>query len=235
MSQSHKSTPKTQEQMLREMRNFRIALIALLAAAILAAAGCIWYFIMPHVGNISGTYTCTVMSDTSDMSLTFLPESGTYTQLISGSPAGSGTYTVHGDTLITKSQGVSSKKYAIEEDSQVLIPLEYLYDGEIPDTDTFEATASRTGTDNAVTTLEFFSDGTYTSTVVQASEDESTETTTVSHGTYTRSGDVISRVLVADDGTESAIPNLFVYKGQLCNYCFRRDGVPSADSSADAS
>lgn len=235
MSQSHKGTPKTQEQMLREMRNFRAAIIALLAAAIVAAAGCIWYFLVPHYGNITGTYTCSVMPSSAEMSLIFQPEDGTYIQTVSGSAGSSGTYTVHGDTLITKSEGSSRQKYAIEADSQVLIPLEYLYDGEIPDGSTFEAAATRTGTDNTVTTLEFFSDGTYTSTMVQDSQDASAETTTVSHGTYTRDGDVISRVLVADDGTESAVPNLFVYNGQLCNYCFRRDGTASAGSTTDAS
>lgn len=216
---------KTQEELIRARKIRSIVSIAVAVVVLIAAAFSVWYFLVPHYGDITGEYTCKLMDSAYEMKLTFTPENGTYVQTIDGESAASGTYTVHGDTLITSAAGEGKKKYFIKDDSQTLIPKEYLYSGTVPDGDTFEGTFQRTGADHTKTTFEFHTDGTYTATVVIKNSDpdaSAPETTTVSNGRYTREGDTITRVIVSEDGTERAVPTLFVHEGQLCNYCFRK-------------
>lgn len=221
MSQSNHQ--KTQEQMLKERQLLRNAGIVAVAAAVVVALICVWSFVIPHAGNVSGVYVCDVMEDDSfHMELSFDAAAHTYAQTISEESAGSGSYTVRGSKLTTKNASGTKQTYTVYEGGDVIIPDDYLYDCTVADGDTFEAVGSRMGSDGSKTTMEFFADGTYTSTVVLNAGDASAESATVSHGNYVREGDVIRRVLITDDGKENTVPNLFVYEGRLCNYCFRR-------------
>lgn len=212
---------KTQEQFLREQQLMRAGAIALAAVIVVAALVCGWLFAVPHAGNVDGVYSCQVMEDDSfSLKLTFDAKAHSYAQTVSDEPAGSGSYTVRGSKLITNN-GSSKQTYAVYEDAQVLIPVDYLYEGTIPEGDTFGAKVSRTDSNGIQTIMAFAVDGTYTSTTIQSGADESAESTVVSHGVYTRENDVIRRVVVQEDGKESGVPNLFVYEGSLCNYCFR--------------
>lgn len=225
---SHTKKPlrqKTQEELIREQQTRRVVSIAAAVVVVIAAAFATWYFLVPRYGDISGVYTCKLTDSAYEMKLEFTPENGTYVQTVDGESAASGTYTVHGDTLITNATGEGKKRYFIEDDSQTLIPVDYLYSGTVPDGDTFEGTFQRTGKDKSKTTFEFYSDGTYTATIVikNSDPDASTpETTTMSNGRYTREGDSITRVNVSEDGKETEVPLLFVHEGRLCNYCFRK-------------
>ena len=135
-----------------------------------------------------GTYSCEIMSGDNSSTvfeITFNEKNNTYKENISvGDKAvelASGTFVMDGNKLTLTSDGGDVQN--LVKQGKYLIAKDYLYEGEIPDGDTFDATCTFKNSNNVVYSITFKADGTYV-------QDDNGD---VSEGTYTRDGDWIKR------------------------------------------
>ena len=110
--------------------------------------------------------------------------------------------------LSVKDLGISFSQYTKglrRRELEVITNLDIdLYEGEIPDGDTFDATCTFKNSNNVVYSITFKADGTYV-------QDDNGD---VSEGTYTRDGDWIKRE--SSSGTSVGIDYL-IYSGRITN------------------
>ena len=138
--------------------------------------------------------------------ITFNEKNNTYKENISvGDKAvelASGTFVMDGNKLTLTSDGGDVQN--LVKQGKYLIAKDYLYEGEIPDGDTFDATCTFKNSNNVVYFITFKADGTYV-------QDDNGD---VSEGTYTRDGDWIKRE--SSSGTSVGIDYL-IYSGRITN------------------
>lgn len=156
-----------------------------------------------------GTYSCEIMSGDNSSTvfeITFNEKNNTYKENISvGDKAvelASGTFVMDGNKLTLTSDGGDVQN--LVKQGKYLIAKDYLYEGEIPDGDTFDATCTFKNSNNVVYSITFKADGTYV-------QDDNGD---VSEGTYTRDGDWIKRE--SSSGTSVGIDYL-IYSGRITN------------------
>ena len=138
--------------------------------------------------------------------MTFMPSDQTYVESLTvgekSTQLSKGTYEEKdGIVVLTSEDKDNVQSFAIS--GKYLVATDFLYDGDVPDGDTFEATCKYTNKNNATYTISFKKDGTYTLDDNGDSKD----------GTYKREGDLIKRTDSSGDG---AIDYL-VYKNQITN------------------
>mgnify|MGYP000924127619 CR=1 FL=1 len=143
---------------------------------------------------------------TGNFEITFNEKNNTYKENISvGDKAvelASGTFVMDGNKLTLTSDGGDVQN--LVKQGKYLIAKDYLYEGEIPDGDTFDATCTFKNSNNVVYFITFKADGTYV-------QDDNGD---VSEGTYTRDGDWIKRE--SSSGTSVGIDYL-IYSGRITN------------------
>jgi hypothetical protein len=119
-----------------------------------------------------------------------------------------GSYEEKDGTVTTTSDSdQTTQKFAIQ--GKYLVATDFLYDGEIPDGNTFEVKCTYTNENDAEYSITFREDGTYTL-------DSNGDTT---EGTYKRDGDIITRT---DDASEGNIDYL-IYNNQITNSYYVAD------------
>lgn len=118
------------------------------------------------------------------------------------SPLAKGSYEENGANItVTSDSDKKAQKFVVKD--KYLIPTDFLYDGKIPDGDTFEVKCSFTNENKVVYSVTFRKDGTYT---LDNNGD-------VKEGTYKRSGNIIKRT---DDASKGSVDYL-IYNNQLTN------------------
>lgn len=124
----------------------------------------------------------------------------------------SGTFVMDGNKLTLTSDGGDVQN--LVKQGKYLIAKDYLYEGEIPDGDTFDATCTFKNSNNVVYSITFKADGTYV-------QDDNGD---VSEGTYTRDGDWIKRE--SSSGTSVGIDYL-IYSGRITNSYYIKNKTKS--------
>lgn len=193
----------------------KIAIIASLIAAILVIVVVILVVFLNKDSNSkdsSGLYSkYTMKFDSADKTVTifsmdFNKSDKSYEEKVTVSdkvsPLTKGSYEEKDGMITTTSDSdKTSLKFAVMD--KYLIPTDFLYDGKIPDGDTFEVKCSYTNKNKAVYSITFRKDGTYT---LDSNGD-------IKDGTYKRTGNTIKRT---DDASKEAVDYL-IYKNQLTN------------------
>lgn len=211
----------TQEEYLRRKARIQYGIIALVVLAAAAIGIFVWRATRTHPGAIDGTYYCQLTDDSAYVFyLDFDSKTGTYSSKIDDEDSGSGTYQVSDSKLITSDEDGSQTTYDIQ--GNYLLDTGSYCEGEIPEGETFNATLLQT-IDSYTVIIDFNSDGTYTSSVMDDSEEEPIVTT----GTYVRDGDFLYRSRIEDDGSESSVPTLLVLNGQANSYYYQK--APTED------
>ncbi|MCR5273199.1 MAG: hypothetical protein K6E13_09465 [Lachnospiraceae bacterium] len=173
--------------------------------------------------SLDGSYSLSYASTSSDgsdssvkVTVSFDSSTGEYVETWNDSPFSTGTYTVNDDRVVVTTDATDT--YDSEEivyllDGDVLVPEDYLYEGEIPDKDLFSAELIMDD-GSQVTTVTFNEDGTFTVAVAS----DNTETSV--SGTYERDGDYIKRT--TDDG--SSLTPFYLYQGNtLAGIAYTKD------------
>jgi hypothetical protein len=118
------------------------------------------------------------------------------------SPLSKGSYEEKdGVVTVTSDSDKKVQKFAAKD--KYLIPTDFVYDGKIPDGNTFEVKCSFTNENKVVYSITFRKDGTYTL-------DQNGD---VKEGTYKRNGDMIKRT---DDASKGSADYL-IYNNQITN------------------
>lgn len=160
-------------------------------------------------GGLYTSYEMTVESGDSDATvfyMSFDKSAKTYEETLGvgdeSVSLGKGTYEEKDGTLtLTSDEDKTIQSFAVQ--GKYLVATDYLYDGEIPDGDTFEVKCSYINENDAEYSITFREDGTYT---LDSNGD-------VTEGTYKRDGDFIKRT---DDSAAGSIDYL-IYKNQITN------------------
>lgn len=203
---------KDSTAMKRSRKASYIAAVMIILVAVIAI------FINGGFGKkagIDGKYICEVESgdnESTKFTLNFDSSNMTYTETLAVSDTevtlSKGTYVTEDETITTTSEDDGKVQNFLVDDTYI-IAKDYLYDGEITDGDTFEASCSYTNSNDATDTITFRSDGTYT-------EDSAGETT---EGTYERKGDFITRT----DDSGSGMIDFLVYNNQITNSYYKAE------------
>lgn len=191
----------------------KIILAVILAIAVLLIIGLTAAIIIlgkkESASELKTTYEMEIKSGDSDSTIFqySFDDEGNYSQLIS---IGDKQYTLDGGTYIKEGTEVTCTSSGTDQRTEVfritgdyLVSEDYIYDGNVPDTDTFDAECTHES-DDADSRVIFSKDGTF--------EYESSSSGT-KDGTYERDGDIIK--LNASDG--SSLIDFLVCDGQITN------------------
>lgn len=195
----------------------KIVILASVVVAVLLIAVVILVIFLNRnskdVGGLYSSYRMEVQSGSSDETvfrMNFDKSAKTYEETLKVSDKAvtlsEGSYREKDGTIFLTSDEDStadSGEQAFATEGKYLIATDFLYDGEIPDSDTFDVKCSYVNENNAEYSITFREDGTYT---LNSNGD-------VSEGTYKRSGDLITRT---DESSEGTIDYL-IYKNQITN------------------
>lgn len=170
-------------------------------------------------------YTCVIAEGSSNdtiFNVTFHPDRKTYEESIQVSDNTSeldkGSYEEKdGKMITTSSQGKKSLTYV--KDGEYLIVENEMYEGTIPEKDTFDAVCTYEVEKECKKTITFKKDGTYEQELISyakegSSEEDSKQTTT---GTYQRKGKFIERT---SDSKESLL-DFYIYDNKISNAYYR--------------
>lgn len=138
-------------------------------------------------------------------------DAGTFVNQIGDDPVAQGTFSVNGNEIITVAEDGDGNELAVIKyllDDGYLLIEDGIYDGEIPDGNTFEAVVEKKDSTGTVIRYTFREDGTYTCLEIPNGTKEKDGTSM--EGTYSREGNVINRTLSGND----MIP-FYVYEGRL--------------------
>ncbi len=153
-------------------------------------------------------YGVTVNDEDTEFVMSFDAEAGTFVSYMGSDTLAEGDYVQEGNLVTITSYNDDGEVYGQQKfliDGEYLLMEDAFYYGEIPDGETFEASAERTSSSNKLVTCTFYEDGTYI--LSQVSEDGDTSS---AEGTYSRSGNLIERT-VSDVETTP----YYVYNGLL--------------------
>lgn len=198
------------EKTSRKKRNIIGLLIAI---AVLLVIGFVVAVIISGrkeaASELKTTYEMEIKSGDSDSTVFqyVFDDQGDYSQLIGVGdkqyPLDGGTYTKKGNEVTCVSSGTKQRTETFRLDGDYLISENYIYDGNVPDTDTFDAECTHSSSDSD-SKIIFSKDGSFEYT------SSSSGTTT---GTYERNGDFIR--LNAADG--SSLIDFLICDGQISN------------------
>ncbi len=177
--------------------------------------------------NIAGTYACNFpLQGRTEKEVKvfyrFDAEKGTYEEVWGDSVLMTGTYTVDGDTITGTTDGnkdigaQSETEVFLVRDNKYLIPKNFIYEGTIPDGDTFDAECVLKDSSGTEYTVRFKKDGSFTYTAKGSSEDDDGSGTT---GTYEREGDFLHRSNT--DGVPMA--DYYIYDGKLAGFVYTKE------------
>lgn len=193
------------------MKNKKSMTASIIAAVIIIVVAVV-VVVVNKTGSMDGLakeYACVIPSsseETTTFKISFDASKQMYQENISVRKSdvalSAGTYTVDGDKVTLTSESGDVQNLIMYE--KYLVATDYLYDGTIPDGDTFDASCSYMNSNDVEYTLTFKADGTYI-------EDDNGS---VSEGTYERDGDMIKRT--TSDGSTGMIDYL-IYKNQITN------------------
>ncbi len=144
--------------------------------------------------------------------------------------AATGTYTVNGNEITTELKAedtdevLKTDKYIL--DGQYLLIEDGMYDGEIPDGETFETECQNVDSSGITIKYSFRKDGTYTCTEILA--DKTEKDAIVLEGTYVRKGNLIEHTL---NGVE--LMEFYVYKGHLFTAYYMETDASALDIGDD--
>lgn len=174
------------------------------------------------VQNVDGVYQMTVPTE-EDTSFRIGFDAGTMTyveDMVVGEQSytlDSGSYNVENGRIHTFSETDDARSLEYIIDGDYILAKSFLYQGEIPDKDTFEAVCTYEG-NGADYEITFHEDGTYEEVNRAAGEEasaesDSTEQSMQASGTYVRDGRFLKRT---DDAGEAVI-DFYIYEGQITN------------------
>ena len=183
--------------MKNESKKANAKLTSVIAAVLIIVVAIVAVIVVKTKDSGSlGTYSCEIMSGDNSSTvfeITFNEKNNTYKENISvGDKAvelASGTFVMDGNKLTLTSDGGDVQN--LVKQGKYLIAKDYLYEGEITDGDTFDATCTFKNSNNAVYSITFKAEG-----------------------TYTRDGDWIKRE--SSSGTSVGIDYL-IYSGRITN------------------
>ncbi len=196
-------------------------LACLVIAAVLIG---VWYQKNEGKGSraVDGVYQRVVSADGSETSFHIAFDGGTMTyvqdMVVEGQSytIDSGSYTVTDGIVQVYSETDDANSIAYVVDGDYIIARDFIYEGSIPETETFEAVVTHKGTD-VTREVVFQKDGTYEETI-STGEGSSEERVTKSAGTYTRDGKFIKRI---PDSGEKVI-DFYVYEDQVTNSYYEK-------------
>ena len=198
--------------------------ICIAIVAVLVVIVCAVYFSeKSKAEQVDGTYTCTYASTSSDgsgtktsvdVSMIFDGEEMEFQETWNDTVFSTGTYSYDkGRITVTTdaTDSYDSEKMYYYVDGDALIPEDFIYEGTVPDGDTFDAefVLSESGTES---TAVFFADGTFV--IRSATETTSSEVS----GTYVRNGNIIERT--REDGEE--LTGFYIYGDKLVGAFYQR-------------
>lgn len=199
--------------MEKTSRNKRNVIGLLIAIAVLLVIGFVVAVIISGrkeaASELKTTYEMEIKSGDSGSTVFqyVFDDQGDYSQLIGVGdkqyPLDGGTYTKKGSEVTCVSSGTKQRTETFRLDGDYLISENYIYDGNVPDTDTFDAECTHSSSDSD-SKIIFSKDGSFEYT------SSSSGTTT---GTYERNGDFIR--LNAADG--SSLIDFLICDGQISN------------------
>lgn len=191
----------------------KIILAVILAIAVLLIIGFIIAIVIlgkkETASELKTTYEMEIKSGDSDSTIFqyVFDDDGNYSQLIGIGdkqyPLDGGTYIKEGAEVTCKSSGAKQRTEVFKITGDYLVSEDYMYDGIVPDTDTFDAECTHTS-DDSDSKVIFSKDGTF--------EYKSSSSGTTD-GTYERDGDIIK--LNASDG--SSLIDFLICDGQITN------------------
>lgn len=164
--------------------------------------------------EIAAAYCCDLGiygEDNSQLWVYFDVNENTFVNQIGDEPVAQGSYTTNGNEIITSVEDEDGNEVSVIRyllDGEYLLIEDGVYNGEIPDGDTFEAVVEKTDSLGNIIRYTFREDGTYT--CLEIPEDTEEKDGTTMEGTYTRDGNVIQRTLSGNE----MIP-FYVYEGYL--------------------
>lgn len=164
--------------------------------------------------NVSEAYACDLGvygEDNKKLWVYFDSSEGTFVNQIGEDPVAQGTFSVDGNEIVTTVKDDDGNELAVIRyllDGEYLLIEDGVYNGKIPDGNTFEAVVEKTDSTGMVIRYTFREDGTYT--CLEIPEGAKEEDGTVLEGTYSRDGSVVSRTLSGNE----MIP-FYVYEGHL--------------------
>ncbi len=129
-----------------------------------------------------------------------------------------GSYEVRNGKYITVSEKTKAE-HSYAKDGDYLIVESELYEGEVPEKDTFDGVFVYEAPKEVKTTVTFKQDGTYEQEVLSyAARSDGGDTTKTTRGTYSRDGKFIQRN--AKDG--EPLLDFYIYKHKLSNAYYKR-------------
>lgn len=164
--------------------------------------------------EIAAAYCCDLGiygEDNTQLWVYFDVDEKTFVNRIGDDPVAQGSYTTNGNEIITSVEDEDGNEISVIRyllDGEYLLIEDGIYNGEIPDGDTFEAVAEKTDSLGNLIRYTFRGDGTYTCLEVPKDTEEKDGTTM--EGTYTRDGNVIQRTL-----SDNEMIPFYVYEGHL--------------------
>lgn len=184
----------------------------------------VWYQKNGGKGSkeVDGVYQRVVSVDGSETSFNIAFDGGTMTyvqdMVVEGQSytLDSGSYTVTDGVVQVYSETDDANSIAYVVDGDYMIARDFIYEGSIPASETFEAVVTHKGTD-VTREVVFQKDGTYEETIT-TEDDSSEERVTKSAGTYTRDGKFIKR---SPDSGEKVI-DFYVYQDQVTNSYYEK-------------
>lgn len=170
-------------------------------------------------------YECVIAEDSSNDTVfyvSFNSNDMTYEETITAASQSSsldeGTYEVKDGKYVTKSAKTNSELTYVKDGEYLIVESE-MFEGELPDGDTFDGTFVYEIKDEVKTTVTFKKDGTYQQEVISyaaksSSSEDTTENTT---GKYTRDGKFIKRS--ADNG--DPLLDFYIYDNKISNAYYK--------------
>lgn len=163
---------------------------------------------------VAEAYCCDLTvygDDNTKLWVCFDEEKQEFVNRVGDEPALQGVYTLNGNEIITTASDEDGNELAsiryILDDRYLLIE-DGMYSGDIPEGETFDASAEKTDSSGMLIRYTFQKDGTYTCLEVPAGKSE--KEGTVMEGTYKKNGNLIERTLSGNE----MIP-FYVYAGHL--------------------
>lgn len=164
--------------------------------------------------DIAAAYSCDLGvygEDNTTLWVLFDDSEKTFVNRIGEETAAKGDFSTNGNEIVTTAQDQEGNELAVIKyllDGEYLLIEDGVYNGEIPDGDTFEAVAEKADSLGNMIRYTFREDGTYTCLEIPNGTEEKDGTSM--EGTYSRDGSVISRTLSGNE----MIP-FYVYENHL--------------------
>lgn len=220
---------------MEKKRKVPVEFLVILAVVVLI--GLAIFLVKAHEKNaraeINGKYSITYASTAADggskditVYIEFDSKKGTFNEYWNSQPFVTGKYTVNKKnitvtTTATDSHESEKMKFIYDEDNDVIIPAEFIYEGKVPSEDTFDAEFKLKDSAGGTTTVHLKEDGTFENTISSSSGESKVS------GTYERDGNVINRT--KKDG--SKLTGYYVYKDQLVGAFYVRNDSAGEEST----